>query len=335
MFFWTATLLGIGAFLGIWFLSDSLIPESSISIQSSKNRLLLGQEQREAVTTYALDSIECKSNLSNLFSGDKGPSYKINPIVPTRDSSEIKVLGSLEDTIVIESRLKGLDTQFYFRYQKEDVVTHPFIIFLHDINETPSTYLSGDSTMVEEFYASGYNLVAPYIYSDSNWISEINYQLSLSNQSLDWIVISKVQSLMDFLDYQYNSGFSNSYIIYGKGWGSIIGRGTASVDSRVKAVISEGFSSDPIREFLSGTFDNLIPYDLGLKGSECTSGSLQSFVDVIPIPHLLVKTSRFKEYADELALVINKEYEKVGKSGLFIVDSGDSLVNKVSEIVEN
>ncbi len=325
-------IVGLGLIIGIWTIVDSVIPDSVSKIESSQNKLLLVDEQREQVTDYSLSKVTCKSSLSHLFGGDRGPSYESNPLIPDRVAKDLSILGSLNDTVVIDSRLKGLDVQYYFRYQ-ENFEESRFVILLHDLDETPSTYLGGDSTVAEDFFESGYNLVAPFIYSDSEWIQSTNYQLSLSGKSLDWVIISKVQSVMDFLDYQYNDDIRGSYTIYGKGWGSIIGRGTASVDDRIKLVISEDFSGDPIRDFVNSKISGFVPsVFLGLDKGECNSGSLQSFIDLVPTPHILVNSIGLSEYVDELSIVVNKEYEKFGDTRLLLLDKAESLMDEIKEI---
>ena len=329
MIFWVGVIvLGVGVF-GIWSLVSSFVPDSGIE-ESSDTKFLLVEEQRRQLTEYSSSRIDCKSNLSHLFSGQAGPSFTLNPLSPFRELDSIEVLGSLKDTIVIESRVSSLDTQYYYNYQSE-IGTSPFIILLHDFNEVPSSYIDKSLDISILFSDLGYNLVAPYIYSDPSWINTTNYQLSLSGESLDWIVISKVQSVMDFLDYQYNDNLPGTYIVYGKGWGSIIARGTGSVDSRVSLVISEEFPTDPIRDYVKSGFEDLLSNKfIGLTGSRCTSGSLQTFLDLIPTPHILINSERFNTNGKALSLAVNKEYEKVTDTRFLLLESYEDLVNGLS-----
>ncbi len=329
MIFWTAVIVFGAIVFGVYSLVNTFIPDSSI-IESSDTKFLLVEEQRRQLTEYSSSRINCKSNLSHLFSGQTGPSFVLNPLTPIRELDSIEVLGSLKDTIVIESRLEGIDTQYYYNYQS-DVGNSPFVILLHDFNEIPSTYIDNSLGISSLFFDLGYSLTAPYIYSDPNWINSTNYQLSLAGESLDWIIISKVQSLMDFLDYQYNENLPGNYIVYGKGWGSIIARGTGSVDSRVSLVISEEFPTDPIRDYIQSEFKDLLSNKfIGLTGSRCTSGSLQSFLDLIPTPHILINSERFNSNGKALSVAVNKEYSKVTDTRFLLLESSEDLLDGLS-----
>ncbi len=332
MIFWTAIIVIAAAVFGVFSLIGSFSPESE-TIETSYNKYLLVEEQRDQVIEYASSRLDCKSNLSHLFSGVAGQRYDLNPLSPNRELEAIEILGSLQDTVVVESRLQGLNSQYYYNFQ-DNVENSPFIILLHDFNEYPSTYIENSLSISKTFFDINYNLVAPYIYSDPSWINNMDYQLSLSGASLDWVLISKVQSVMDFLDYQYNENKPGTYIVYGKGWGSIIARGTGSVDSRVSLVISEEFPTDPVRDYINTEFSDLESSKfIGLEGSKCSAGSLQSFLDLVPTPHILIDSERFSENGKALSIAVNREYEKVGSTRFVFLETDETLLRDMDKLL--
>jgi len=268
----------------------------SVLVSNHENTIVFSssyQAQSEEALEYLDTNIRCGSTLPLVSGGvSKGLSIKEFPRRTfTTDSVEvIRDLGDSYAELRIESRIDGEFTHFWTRTGSTGLPgnegTIPFIIYL-------SRFSPSQIPIEEKLLLSRpeFNIAAPYIYTDLDWITSISSSYTFADISFEAYVIAKVQAVVDYITDAYNDP---PIIIYGEEWGSVLGREVALLDDRVDLVISTKFPGDPGRlmettgliegfegdEFLGTLYT-------GIETS-CFPGSIGSFINLTPRPHIYV-----------------------------------------------
>ena len=338
--FWVVVTAVIVVFGGMYFGFSALINQSDNSL-AFKNSTI--ESQMVEASDYLDRHIKCGSTINQLKRGvSRQLRIKTFPPKEITDDSIVLVKSLDQDynEFRMESRIDEQTVSFWTRTGSEGLPSSegvtPFIIYL--------SRFSKDKIPVEEtslLSRSEFNIVAPYIYSDLDWIGNTTSNYVVGDISFEAYVLAKVQGVLDYVEAAYDNP---PVIAYGEGWGSVIARELALVDDRVDLVISTKFPGDP----------GLILEDQGFKreldkewlldsvysNSEtgCFPRSITSFIALNPRPHIYVGSSLphtfYSVGEQDLSSFIKIQYLEAGVPENFRYIEGPSFeVTNFEELV--
>ena len=338
--FWTVITVVIVFFVVVYVTFSTLIDRKG---QFPAFGNSTSEDQRLEALDYLDRHLRCGSNLSALQGGvSRGHRIRSFPSKKVTDNTIIlvKSLDEGYSEFRMESRIDGQTVNFWTRTGSEGLPTPqgsvPFILYL--------SRFSKDKIPVEEtslLSRPEFNIVAPYIYSDLDWISTTSSNYTFGDISFEAYVLAKVQGVLDYITVAYDNP---PIIAYGEEWGSVIARELALVDDRVDLVISTRFPGDPGLLLGEEVFSKELDTEWLLKGvyggSEvrCFPNSLGSFVGLIPRPHIYVGSSTpdafYSMGQEDLSSFLKTRYSEVGFPENFrYIESPSLEVTNFEELV--
>ena len=338
--FWLVVTLVVVLFVGMYCGFSVLLTQNTGSTAFKNNTI---EDQRIEAREYLDIHIRCGSTIDELLRG-VSPVSKIKtfPSKEITDDSAVLVR-SLDDNyneFKMESRIDGQTVSFWTRTGSQGLPSTqgpiPFIIYLSRSSKDQIPTKETSLLSRPEF-----NIAAPYIYSDLDWISSTSSDYAFGDISFEAHVLAKVQRVLDYVAVTYNNP---PIIAYGEGWGSVIARNLGRIDDRVNLVITTKFPGDPGKLLeeqgfsLDSTEERLLESVYSSAEGRCFPSSISSFLTLMPKPHVYVGSSTphafYSVGQEELGSFIKEQYTELDSGENFRYLEGPSFqITNFEELV--
>ena len=338
----------------------------------------LRREQQMEVERYWRDGLQCRSSVS--AAADELANMPLEeldvrrrafregfvntlggileePIEPKLEREErvVTTEHAKIDLVAFPSRQKGQTVLAYLatpaKYSPSD--PGPALLALHGIDSdpdrvmglAPSGYLNNLGVRLVE---RGYTVLAPFIFSDSKWVSQAQRYLRYNGQSLERLVLAKTMACIDVLS-SLDAVDNRRIGVYGISWGAGFARYTQALDERVQIGVSSGNAAD-VPAALADTRWSLAEQREGVPS--WPAGNFSKF-DLVPLVAYLIaprpfvlewglQDDRASYGMDSAAKILSEWYGRLGYpdnlvglnfDGSHEINPGDETLNTIERVL--